>query len=474
MVNGRWLLHGVRVRYYMREYCFLPSWDMFQLTRSEPVPPPLVSAWDAESAIRMNTHSSEYGGARVLEELYAAVTRSSAVPSLSPRDLEERMLSTVLDAVKYGTLVAVEVVHSSPPQYSAAVEPPPEQPAEERPPATFDLQVVLDVDGSPVGLLSLGVKEPASGEFHALRTDGGGNIHLAHTVRGTCDVRADVKGARLDQSAVVVGSGAARIEDDGAPPPDDAAPIRYVVKLEEYRVRDGDTAMSVARRAGMSWPDLAYFNWGTRMPAEINKHLVSKVGCTKKGGDGNFVFSGDDWPGIVRFPKPFFKDGLPTDQKNVLRVKHIPPGPEVFIINLHIDPADPQTRDDSYILLNEDGSEHQRKHVGDDAVPGDDHLTLVFTGLRRGLAYSLLINEGREGEHFAFHNVLLDDLLETTADSDAKIDDVGPCAEPEDYDSIELEEGFPEIAAELREPRRSTSGATVDRPPTEGVNDPIV
>ena len=224
----------------------------------------------------------------------------------------------------------------------------------------------------------------------------------------------------------------------------------------------------------MNWKDLAYFNWGTRIRAEINKHLAERVGCTKKGADGNFVFSGDDWRGIIRIPKPFSKDGLPTDQKNVLRVKHIPLGPEVFIIDLHIDPADPHTRDDSYILLNEDGSEHQRKHVGDDAVPGDDHLTLVFTGLQRGLAYSLLIDEGREGEHFAFHNVLLDDLLETTADPDARIDDPGPHAEPEDYDSLEYEEEFPEVPAELREPRRSTSWAIVDRPPTEGVNDPVV
>lgn len=151
MVNGRWLLHGVRVRYYLREYCFLPSWDMRQLTRSEPAPPPLVSAWNAANAIRMNARSSEYGSARVLEKLYAAVTRSSAVPSLSPRDLEERMLSTVLDAVKYGRLVAVEVVHSSPPQYVAAVEPPPEPPPGpvQEPPRDRYLRLRLVSDTEP-------------------------------------------------------------------------------------------------------------------------------------------------------------------------------------------------------------------------------------------------------------------------------------------------------------------------------------
>jgi hypothetical protein len=274
----------------------------------------------------MNTRSSWYGGARVLEKLYAAVTRSSAVPSLSPRDLEERMLSTVLDAVKYGRLVAVEVVHSSPPQYSAAVAPPPEQPAEERPPATFDLQVVLDVDGSPVGLLSLGVKEPASGEFHALRTDGGGNIHLAHTVRGTCDVRADVKGARIDEVGAVVGWGTAPIEgtedgDAGGAGRTDTSRIRYVVKLETYRVRDGDTLQSVARKAGMAWEELAYFNWGTKDSKEVDRLLELWMGCTTQDGQGGRVFTGREEPGLIRIPRLFSKSGLATDTKNVLRVQ---------------------------------------------------------------------------------------------------------------------------------------------------------
>jgi hypothetical protein len=128
MMSGAWILHGVRVRYYMRELCFFRSWDLYQLTRAEPSPPQLVSTWDAANAIRMNACRSECFGPRVIEELYRAVTRCDSLPSLSPRDLEERMLSTVLDAVKYGRLVAVEGVHSSPLQYVAAVEPPPEPP----------------------------------------------------------------------------------------------------------------------------------------------------------------------------------------------------------------------------------------------------------------------------------------------------------------------------------------------------------
>jgi hypothetical protein len=165
------------------------------------------------------------------------------------------------------------------------------------------------------------VKEPASDEFRSLRTDGGGCIHIAHTVRGTGEVRGDIKGARLDQSAVVVGWGATRIDGDGPPPTDEAPPVRYLVKLEEYRVQDGDTVASVSARARMSWKDLAYFNWGTRDGEEINRYLASAVGCSQKAPDGSYVFSGDDWPGIIRIPRPFSKDGLPTNEMNILRVE---------------------------------------------------------------------------------------------------------------------------------------------------------
>jgi hypothetical protein len=321
MMTGGWVLNGWRIRYFTKEFSFFRSWDLHKLTRTESAPPQLVSIGDAAHAIEMNAGTPEYMGQRVLEKLYRAVTHSVDLPSLAPGDLEEHMLSTVLHAVEVRQLVAVEVERSAPPQYFAAPEPPAEQPAEERSPGTFYLQVVLDVDGAPVGQLSLGVKEPASDEFRALRTDGGGCIHIAHTVRGTGDVRADVKGARLDQSAVVVGWGAARIKDDGAPPSGDAPPVRYVVNLEEYRLRDGDSVDSVSARAGMNWKDLAYFNWGTRVPEEINCHLASAVGCSKKAPDGNYVFSGDDWPGIIRIPKPFSKEGLPTDEMNILRVE---------------------------------------------------------------------------------------------------------------------------------------------------------
>ncbi len=396
MTSGRWGLHGSRVKCGIREYSFLLSWDLHRLTGGEPGPE-LVSTWDAERALEMNASDAAYFGGSVIEKLYFAVTRRFDLPSLSPGDLDALMLSTVLDAVRSGELVAFEVEWSAPPQYSRAPEPPAEQPAEERPPATFDVQVVLDVDGSPVGQLSLGVKEPASDEFRSLRTDGDGRIHIGHTVRGTGDVRGDVKGARLDQSAVVVGWGATRIEDDGAPPTGEAQPVRYLVKLEEYRVQDGDTPESVATRARMSWPDLAFFNWGTRMPEEISRRLASEVGCTKKGANGNsFVFSNDDRPGIIHIPRPFSEEGLVTGKMNVMRVQPLRRTGRIRI-RLGIDPRQATVRHQRFRLFSEDGAFEQEKGVEDDLLKGDECLDFEFTECPVDRSFSLeIVQAGTE------------------------------------------------------------------------------
>ena len=235
-------------------------------------------------------------------------------------ELAERLVRKLDFAVTSG-LIRFERIEWSAPPSPRSVEEPEEAPAPEVTDGTFDLQVVLDGDGSGVGQLNVGVKTQGEGEFRAHRTDGGGGIHVEHVVRGTADLRSEIKGARLDQSAVVVGWGTQPIEKEKTPTSDEDPPIRNLLEILNYRVRNGDTPASVAGRANMSWDELAYFNWGTKVPEEIQRHLAAAVGCRKKAEDGSFVFSSDDQPGIIRIPKPFSRDGLRTDEKNVLRVR---------------------------------------------------------------------------------------------------------------------------------------------------------
>jgi len=239
------------------------------------------------------------------------------------RALAERLVERLDFAVTSG-LIRFEKVEWSAPRSPRLVEEPDAADEAAAPDATdgnFDLQVVLDCDGSGVGQLNIGVKTQGEGGFRVHRTDGGGGIHVEHVVRGTADLRSNVRSARLDLSAVAVGWGTQPIKKEKTPTSDEDPPIRYLLEILDYRVRNGDTPASVADRANMSWDELAYFNWGTKVPEEVKRHLAAAVGCRKKAADGSFIFSSDDQPGIIRIPKSFSKDGLRTDEKNVLRVR---------------------------------------------------------------------------------------------------------------------------------------------------------
>ena len=74
-------------------------------------------------------------------------------------------------------------------------------------------------------------------------------------------------------------------------------------EAQEYHVQDGDSLKSIAERNGMTWQELARFNFGTDVPREINVHLREEVGCTTPTPDGkNLMFTSADDPGIIRIP----------------------------------------------------------------------------------------------------------------------------------------------------------------------------
>lgn len=74
-------------------------------------------------------------------------------------------------------------------------------------------------------------------------------------------------------------------------------------QAQDYRVKDGDSLESVAAANGLTWQELAQFNFGTAVPTAVNEHLRREVGCTKRTLDGrNYIFTSADSPGVIRIP----------------------------------------------------------------------------------------------------------------------------------------------------------------------------
>jgi hypothetical protein len=94
-----------------------------------------------------------------------------------------------------------------------------------------------------------------------------------------------------------------------------------IAKVEKHKVKSGESLASLAKGAGISWKDLALFNWGTDVPTEINLRLRDYVGCTKKTKDGhNYIFSDSDHPGILLIPSQWSLRGLAANKTHTIRV----------------------------------------------------------------------------------------------------------------------------------------------------------
>jgi hypothetical protein len=70
-----------------------------------------------------------------------------------------------------------------------------------------------------------------------------------------------------------------------------------------YKVKDGDSLASIAKKHNVEVWELIYENFRTRDPAETNWYLKNYVGSTKQTIDhANLIFTSNDSPGIIYVP----------------------------------------------------------------------------------------------------------------------------------------------------------------------------
>jgi LysM repeat protein len=167
-------------------------------------------------------------------------------------------------------------------------------------PTWFEVQVLFADTGEPVSSLKLKIKPP-SGEEAEHTTNGEGVIRIDGIKKaGDCAVKSDIKGLKRTETLVLAGAPPAAASAGKAK---GKAPAYKVAAVNTYKVKTGDTLDKLAKKVGITWKDLAKFNWGTDDPKQINNHLRWDVGCTKKSGK-NYVFDDSDDPGTILLPEP--------------------------------------------------------------------------------------------------------------------------------------------------------------------------
>jgi hypothetical protein len=224
--------------------------------------------------------------------------------------------------------VAEEVHRTNPPltldkkQETAPQEQPP-TPKQEKKLTYIEIKIMDDQSGKPVNWVRLVIKTPDGNENY-YTTDASGLVRIDDLDPGTCDVRCELKDAKLSDTLGFVGEGKPQGKAGGGASEWAGSSALRIAEVEEHKVKAGETLAGLAASAGMKWQDLAKFNWNTDQPDEINKALRTVVGCTKKTKDGkNYVFDDSDDPGVVLIPKKWEKQGLATGTTHDFRVKRL-------------------------------------------------------------------------------------------------------------------------------------------------------
>ncbi len=272
------------------------------------------------------------------------------------------------------------------------------------------IRVVDDITDQPIAGVTLKLTLP-DGRVEPHTTDGEGLVEVDDLEKpGVCSAACELKGARLSRTYDFVGMGTARLSPPGptaAPSPRSGPGI--IAKIEEHKVQTGESIQSLANANGMTWQELAQFNWDTAVPTQINEHLRDDVGCSKKTRDGNnYMFDSSDDPGIIYIPKPWAQSGLATDQTHVVRVR-ILEWPRAWI-RLDIKPDDAAALADQFTLSSTDGAYSVTKTVKDDLVAGDDFIDLRYSRLLRDRSYKLVVKPEGGSPFSVFEDVPYEEL----------------------------------------------------------------
>ncbi len=193
---------------------------------------------------------------------------------------------------------------------------------------------VENESGKDLANLTINVKWP-SGKLTNHKTDSEGLVTIEHAESGNYDLLGSFKNATFIQTCSLEKSVNNSNEKSADPALKRKAPILAkknsepakrplcFARVKEHKVKKGEGLKSIAKKAGITWEELAYFNFGTTTPDEINTHLYNDIGCTIKDKKGNYHFDDKDDPGIIVVPELFEKKGLPANQTHQIRLKHV-------------------------------------------------------------------------------------------------------------------------------------------------------
>ncbi|MBI2899081.1 MAG: LysM peptidoglycan-binding domain-containing protein [Planctomycetes bacterium] len=257
----------------------------------------------------------------VLRSVLAEPPRTAAAERLSEADV----VRVVARRISLGRFLVVRLPERPLPRVSA---PAAEAPAETAEDAASEktwirFRVVEDDDRKPVADVKLLIAPPGADEAEH-PTDPDGKFEIREIETGTASVRSRIPDAPLASTLDFVGWGEEMPAPGGASAKKEklSGPLQ-IRRIETHRVRTGESLDSIAKAAGLTWQQLAKFNWDTDDPKTIDRHLHFEVGCTIKTGKYDYRFDDRDRPGTLLVPGDWSSSGHETGRTHTVRVRRV-------------------------------------------------------------------------------------------------------------------------------------------------------
>lgn len=198
--------------------------------------------------------------------------------------------------------------------------------------SSLTVKLVDDKTSKPVSGVKIRTMHD-DGSFRDLVSDSRGNLIFSNIKKGFCEASSDISlywGAYIGNTLAYIGTGETVIKaDDSIQAPQENPNVsslrpskkpKYLAKIVEYKVREGDTLASIAESHNLTFRDLAFFNWGTYKKVEVLRWARRDTGCTHLTKNGKDLrFSDATEPGIVFIPSPIKLSELATDTPHTIR-----------------------------------------------------------------------------------------------------------------------------------------------------------
>ncbi len=281
----------------------------------------------------------------------------------------------------------------------------------ERPTSWIRLKVVDDITSKPISGVDLTVKCP-DGSSQRLATNDDGVGEIKNIKAGTCTASAAIEGAHFHNTLAFADKGTS---PSGKPQPPtipgktetshEGSWSTVILQVKEHRVQAGETLQDVARKASLSAPQVAKFNWGTDEPDEVLAFMKAYVDCAEdfggkdksKANPFTAQFTGKEDPGVIYLPRKWELADLATEKTHTIRVRQLQLALKFWY---ETDTDDDAYADDTVILQTKGEKWRHTLPVKGLKEPEPGWVELIFPRPPLNAQLSMIQDPGKDGDRF--------------------------------------------------------------------------